>query len=226
MTINGLTPQSFSLNSAIDSNFLTVESETSVKAVLAIMINLHSHCNLENHEEISKFKTNNVSYQIFNPTKSNHSCVLITKENRLIGIFTERDIVNLTSQNINVNLDKLKIENVIDKKPIVLQYVDNLTIFNALSLLRKHQIHYLPLVNKDGKPIGIISYESIRKALKPLNLLTPITKAEDVMTKNVITASVDDSLLTIAKLMSSHQISSIVIVEEKEEKKVSHWHYY
>jgi two-component system, NtrC family, sensor kinase len=222
MTLSGLFSQSLSLNPAIDSNFLSVDSDTPVLEVLGMMSRLWSHCTLEKKEEIYAYENFNLNskrtnYNILLKEKPISSCVLITQNNTLIGIFTERDMVNLTANNIP--LDNLKITDVITISPITLQYSDGLNVFNALSILHQHKIRHLPIVNQENHPIGIITHESIRKSLQPVNLLTRIHYVKDVMTTNVIVATPNYSLLTVAQLMINHKISSVLIIEEKDNKK-------
>ncbi len=221
MTLNGLLSQSLSLNPTIDHNFLAVEGHTPVREVLTMMSCLSSHCTLENRKEIyppDKFNLDpkTVNYSLLFKENPLNSCVLITEENILIGIFTERDIVRLTANNIT--LDHLTIKDIIAQAPIALQYSEDLNIFNALSILNQHQIRHLPIVNHDRQPIGIITHESIRKSLQPVNLLTRIHYLADVMTTKVIVANLNDSILKIAKLMTNHRISSIIIIEERDNK--------
>lgn len=223
MSVNGLLSQSLSLNPAIDTNFLTVEVNTSVREVLTIMSHLSSYDLSENKQKINQTESfegdkNRRLPPLFLREKALNSCVLVTQDHILIGIFTERDLVNLTANQIE--LDNLIMKDVITKQPISLQYSEGLNIFNALSILYQHKIRHLPIVNFDRKPIGMITYETIRKSLKPVNLLTRVHSVTDVMEKNVICAKANDSLLTIVELMSFHKISSVIIVEEKDHKKV------
>jgi two-component system, NtrC family, sensor kinase len=222
MTLSGLFSQSLSLNPAIDSNFLLVEGDTPITEVLGMMSRLWSHCTLDKKDEIYAYENFNLNsqtnnYNILLKEKPISSCVLITQNNTLIGIFTERDMVGLTANNIP--LDNLKIRDVIAIAPITLQYSDGLNVFNALSILHQHKIRHLPIVNQENHPIGIITHESIRKSLQPVNLLTRIYYVKDVMTTNVIAATRSYSLLTVAQLMINHKISSVLIIEEKDNKK-------
>jgi two-component system, NtrC family, sensor kinase len=72
-------------------------------------------------------------------------------------------------------------------------------------------------VDDSGEPVGIVTYDSIRRALQPVNLLTRLRFVRDVMTTEVVHATVTTSVMKLAQLMTDYQISSIVITEEREE---------
>ena len=69
------------LDGAIDPNPLIVTPETPIARVLALMNPMRVSCHISGDRQ--------------NPVVSaaKRSCVLVVKESRLIGIFTERDII-------------------------------------------------------------------------------------------------------------------------------------
>src|SRR6478672_11503793 len=73
------------LDRAIDRHPLTVAPETPIAEVLALMNPMHVSCQLCGE------KQNTVA------SAAKRSCVLVVEDNRPIGIFTERDIVKLTT---------------------------------------------------------------------------------------------------------------------------------
>ena len=188
------------LDRAIDRYPITVAPETPIAEVLALMNPMHVSCQLCNEKQ--------------NPLKNTakRSCVLVVEDNRPIGIFTERDIiVKLTT--VAACAVGLTIADVMTREPITLKQSESPDIFTALFTLRQHQIRHLPVVDEDSRLVGIITREAIHEALQPVNLLTNLRCAADVMTHQVISAPKTASALDLAHLMVKHRVSSVVIVE-------------
>ncbi len=221
----GLPLQSLALDPAIDPNFLSVTPDTPLLDALALMSqyrscllpssNLDSQANLvdEGKEQIACVDRKWDQFdKITDPVRG---CVLVMEKSRLVGVFTERDIVRLTA--VGIPWQSLKIADVVQKPVIKLRKSQDYDIFTALGLFRQHRIRHLPIVNEYGEPVGIVTYDSIRRALQPVNLLTRLRFVRDVMTTEVVHATVTTSVMKLAQLMTDYQISSIVITEEREE---------
>lgn len=183
---------------ALDINPLTVTPETPIAQVLALMNPMRVCCQLTSNTSKSNSQTK-------------RSCVLVVQESQLIGIFTERDIVKLaTAEACAIGLT---IADVMTPSPITLKQSDAPDIFTAIFMLRQHQIRHLPVVDSCDRLLGIITREAIHEALQPVNLLTNVRCAADVMTAEVIHAPTTASALDLAQLMVKHRVSCIVIVE-------------
>jgi diguanylate cyclase (GGDEF)-like protein/PAS domain S-box-containing protein len=148
------------------------------------------------------------------------SCVFVmeksssepSKYSRLKGIFTERDIVQMIAS--GQNLKGATVGEVMTAPVITLTASKAQDVFTALILLRQHQIRHLPILDIDGQLIGVVTPESIRKAmLQPANILKMRTVAE-VMALDVVQAPATASVLSLAKLMAKNHVSCIVIVKE------------
>ena len=189
------------LDRAIDRHPLTVAPETPIAEVLALMNPMRVSCQLGGE------KQNGVK----SPVK--RSCVLVVKDSRPIGIFTERDIVKLTT--VAASAVGLTIAEVMTRSPITLKQSESQDIFTAMFTLRQHSIRHLPVVDEDSRLVGIITREAIHEALQPVNLLANLRCAADVMTRQVIWAPKTASALDLAQLMVKHQASCVVIVEEQ-----------
>ncbi|MGF1542430.1 MAG: CBS domain-containing protein [Pleurocapsa sp.] len=141
----------------------------------------------------------------------NSSCALILDGSKLLGILTERDIVRLTAE--EVEFGSITVAEVMTQPVVSLQQNNFKDIFAALFLFRRYRIRHLPIVDEDNNLIGIISPETIRQAMRPANLLK-LRRVADVMSRNIIDASLDTSVLDVARLMSQHRVSCIVITQE------------
>ena len=189
------------LDRAIDRHPLTVAPETPISEVLALMNPTRVSC------ELCAEKQNPVVSTV------KRSCVIVVEDSRPIGIFTERDIVKLTTV-VNCTVG-LTIADVMNRSPITIKQSESQDIFTAIFALRQHSIKHLPVVDEDSRLVGIITREAIGEALQPVNLLTNLRCAADVMTKEVISAPKTVSALDLAQLMVKHRVSCVVIVEEQ-----------
>jgi IMP dehydrogenase len=81
-------------------------------------------------------------------------------------------------------------------------------IFEAKEIMKKYKISGLPITEKDGKLIGILTNRDIRFETR-LNL--PIKKA---MTTELITVPLGTSLEEAEKLFHKHKIEKILMVDE------------
>lgn len=196
------------LATAIDRNPLIVSPETSLVEAIALMGEARG---------ISCAIDNNVATDFSLPQKHRSGCALIMHDSQLLGILTERDIVKLTAQELV--FEDVTVTEVMTQ-PVVTLAEDNFKdIFAALFLFRRYRIRHLPLVDERDRPIGVISPETIRQAMRPANLLK-LRRVADVMTRNIIHAPLDTTVLEVARLMAEHRVSCVVITELDEEEDI------
>ncbi len=81
-------------------------------------------------------------------------------------------------------------------------------IFEAIEVMKKYKISGLPITEKDGKLIGILTNRDIRFETR---LTLPIKKA---MTTELITVPLGTSLEEAEKLFHKHKIEKILMVDE------------
>ena len=139
------------------------------------------------------------------------SCVLVMQDKVLQGIFTERDLVQLTASGIPIHATKIC--DVMHHPVRTMSEQALHDIFAALFLFRRHRIRHLAIVNDQQHLVGVVSVESIRHILRPTNLLK-IRRVAEVMTKQVIVARPDTPVVQLTELMATHRISCVVIVEK------------
>ena len=84
------------------------------------------------------------------------SGVPITRDGKLVGIITNRDIV------FETNYDRL-VSEVMTKSPLVTAK-EGTTLEEALEILKKHKIEKLPLVDSENNLKGLITIKDIEKA--------------------------------------------------------------
>lgn len=193
------------LEAAIDTRPIVVTPDTLVVEAIALMSQtLGKSCELNVHPQ-----DGSVTH-----SGARASCVLVMDAEELLGILTERDIVRLTAKGIDFTT--VKIAEVMAHPIISIEQANFQDIFAALFLFRRYRIRHLPILDEQGKLVGIISPESLRQVLKPANLLK-LRRVAEVMTTEIIHAPIHTPVLHLAQLMAKHRVSCIVIVQESEE---------
>lgn len=139
------------------------------------------------------------------------SCVLVVVEQRPVGILTERDVVRLGIE--RPSLGEVLVQDVMTSPVTTLSEKTFTDLFVALDILSHHQIRHLPLVDEHDCLLGLLTYDSLRRALRPVDLLR-LRQVHEVMQRDVVCASPETSMLAIARLMTERGVSSVVIVEE------------
>ena len=95
---------------------------------------------------------------IDNIQKYHIGCILLEKDEKITGIFTERDIVQNIVGNRH-NLEKECVADYMTASPDVLHLQDPIAF--ALNKMISGGYRHIPIVNKMRKPIGVISMENI-----------------------------------------------------------------
>ncbi|MBE7380766.1 MAG: CBS domain-containing protein [Leptolyngbya sp. SIO1E4] len=189
------------LEDAIQRHPLTVQPETSLLEAIALISQAHHHTCLLTEGPAS---LNGFGKAV------RASCVLVTQENAILGILTERDVVRLTAQALE--LQAVKVSDVMVHPVVTLPERSVQDIFAVLFLFRRYRIRHVPIVNEQDHLVGVISHESVRQVLRPANLLR-FRRVSDVMTVDVIQAPLTATVLHLAQLMATHRVSCVVITQ-------------
>lgn len=100
------------------------------------------------------------------------------------------------------------------------------SLLNARQKMRGNGIHQVPVVSKDGRLVGILSNHDIREAVLPASLLPggggeqaeallKDTPVEKVMTRKVVTATLNDTMEDAMVLLHDFRINALPVVDEK-----------
>ncbi|BAY62186.1 response regulator receiver modulated diguanylate cyclase/phosphodiesterase with PAS/PAC sensor(s) [Calothrix brevissima NIES-22] len=190
------------LESAIVRNPLIVSPDTPVSVAIAQMSGIRAMC--------SSTRAADTEIAVLHQ-EARSSCVLVVEDAKLLGIFTERDVVRLSCQ--KRSLEQLSIREVMTHPVITWQASAFNNLFVAVNLLQQYHIRHLPLLNEQQQIVGLLTHESLRQLSRPIDLLQ-LRLVRDVMSSQVICAPPDVSMLTITRLMAENQVSSVVIVAE------------
>jgi PAS domain S-box-containing protein len=89
------------------------------------------------------------------------SCALVVEKNRLVGIFTERDLRRVVAQ--HKSLEKLKIGEVVSNNLITVPESALEDPTYILAQMQKNHLSHLPVVNPDFQPVGLLGYEILHE---------------------------------------------------------------
>jgi PAS domain S-box-containing protein len=202
MLISSSLIESIHLEQAIIAHPLVVSPETLATEAIALMSHARSSCVLED--------TESSTYELWAEARS--SCVLVMAGERLVGIFTERDVVNLSAE--GQKIAGLAIAQVMTSAVVTIDQSALNDIFSVLNLFQRHRIRHLPIVDDHGKLTGLVTHESLRQVIHPSDLLR-LRIISEVMTMRIVKAFPQINVLDITRLMAKEKVSSVVIVEEK-----------
>lgn len=183
---------------ALSNNYISVKLDTSLLDVVT---------------QLSQIKPND-----FTGYKNKHfSCALVINNERLVGLITERDIVRLSAK--NSPLDKMIAAEVMTRDIITFEQEKLGSILELIDILKTNNIRHLPLIDQQSRVVGIVTPETIRATLQPLDLLKH-RHVEEVMRRNIIYASPQQKVIELAQLMAKHHISCVVIAQKDDHDRI------
>jgi len=191
------------LKSAIVPNPLIVTPNMVVMDVIAQMSGIRSIC------PTSGTADSQVNYLHI---EARSSCVLVVENKKLVGILTERDVVKLSVQ--PRALDTISVGEVMTSPVVTLRESNCTDFFFVINLLQEYHIRHLPIVDVQDHLVGLVTHETIQQIAHPINLLKLRSVAE-IMTKEVIYATSNVTVAEVARLMTEHRISSVILIEER-----------
>jgi CBS domain-containing protein len=93
------------------------------------------------------------------------SVLVVDRSGRLVGIFTERDLLRhyleAQSRFLYLTVDKVMTSPVVTVPPTT-------TLESALDLMAKENIRHLPVVDKDDRVIGYLTWKSLFQRLSDM----------------------------------------------------------
>ncbi|MGF1460904.1 MAG: PAS domain S-box protein [Leptolyngbyaceae cyanobacterium] len=185
------------VESAIVRAPLIVSPEAPVGHAIALMSGLHDHC-------LTTPQT--ASNDVHLGARS--GCVLAVDQGQVVGILTERDVVRLSVQ--YASLEGLRVGDVMTQPVVAMQQSALGDVFAALGLLQEHKIRHLPVLDDHGQVMGVVTQESLRELVRPMDLLR-ISRVADVMTTDVMCIGPEQTMAAAAAVMAEACISCVVV---------------
>ncbi len=140
------------------------------------------------------------------------SCIIVMEAQRLVGIFTQHDIVQLISTNLV--LKTLTLADVMIREVVTLNVAEADDLFTLSQRFNQHRIGHLPVVDGHHQVVGMVTPATACYLFKAEYMLRAVRVGE-VMTQAVIEGLPSDSLLTLAQSMTTHQVSCVVIADQE-----------
>ncbi len=146
---------------------------------------------------------------------------VLTRDNRVYGIITEKDIIEYLSAPINVGV---KISDVMSSPVITVDITS--TLKDAMKIMIKYGFRRLPVVENNivkgiVTAMDIIKFFGTHKAFEYTTsgnieeiLSVPV---EEVMVKDVVTVSPDSDVGEAARLMNERNVGSVLVVTKEYE---------
>jgi acetoin utilization protein AcuB len=107
-------------------------------------------------------------------------------------------------------------------RPVITTHSD-VPIMDAYDLMQKENIRRLPVVDREGKLVGMVSEREILQAspskatslsIWELNYLMAKVTVDEIMTKDVITVEATTPLEEAALLMADHKIGGLPVMKD------------
>jgi acetoin utilization protein AcuB len=104
-------------------------------------------------------------------TMSFHHLLVVDEHKRLSGVVSDRDLLRAISPYVGsaaetardlATLNK-RVHQIMTRRPITLR--PQATVAEAVSLLLAHRISCIPIVDEECKPVGIVSWRDLLRAL-------------------------------------------------------------
>lgn len=89
-------------------------------------------------------------------TEANVGSVVVTEDNAVVGIFTERDVLRLAGA--GADFETVRLQGTMTRDPITVTAEDS--ILGAAALMGERRLRHLPVV-EDGNLIGVVSIRDV-----------------------------------------------------------------
>jgi CBS domain-containing protein len=144
----------------------------------------------------------------------NISRVVVAKDNKPLGIVTEKDISRFLFRELpNRRLHEFRLSEIMSKNLIVAKEEDDLTVCAKLMLENKIS-SIIVIDNNDNRLKGIFTKSDMVDAYAKYYPTKSLVK--EYMTKRVITVVPDANLHTILQLMADREISRVVVTKNRK----------
>ncbi len=137
------------------------------------------------------------------------SCVVVTDQEQVVGILTEKDMLNCVALRA-VEFRRLKVAERMSS-PVDTIGAD-VSVFEADRLMDTLCIRRLPVL-ENGRLVGIVTQTDITRGLISLNSLRYVS---DIMSRQIASVSGDATVVDAARLMSTANISCLVVMHRQE----------
>lgn len=154
--------------------------------------------------------TTPVSQAIRIMRRKNISCIVVLEGNKPIGIFTERNLVQVTAQR-GADFGDCEIRELMSSP--VLTANKNIEMHRAYNLLMTSKIRHLIVVDDENHAVGVITQSNLIEHLG-YEYFIEIKKVSQIMTKILFTISKDMTVYQALSDMARESLSCLVIAQD------------
>jgi len=141
-------------------------------------------------------------------SERNISCVIVTEGGRAVGILTERDVLKGVAEEYETFVQGPIAERM-SSPVIAVPY--NWSALEASALMESKGIKRL-LVVLGERPVGVVTQTNITEGLISMCRFKDIS---ELMTREVVTVSATDTVTEAAQIMTSNNISCVILWHER-----------
>ncbi|HEV8387288.1 MAG TPA: CBS domain-containing protein [Nitrososphaera sp.] len=101
-----------------------------------------------------------------------------------------------------------------DRKVITLDVESDPSILDATKLMLKHRLGSVVIVNKNNRPVGIVTERDVLRKVSTNRRMLGAIKVKEIMSSPVVTIKPYDSIETASSAMAGKKIKRLVVVEQ------------
>ncbi len=154
--------------------------------------------------------TTSVSEAIRTMRSKNISCIVVLEENEPIGIFTERNVVQVLAER-GPDFDDREIRELMSSP--VLTANKHTELYAAYNLFVTHKIRHLVVVDDENHAIGVVTQSNLIEYLG-YEYFIEVKKVSEVMTRVLFTISKDMTVSQALSDMARESLSCLVIAQD------------
>ena len=101
-----------------------------------------------------------------------------------------------------------------DRKVVTLYVESGPSTLDATKLMLKHRIGSVVIVNKNNRPVGIVTERDVLRKVSTTRRMLGAIKVKEMMSSPVVTIKPYDSIETASSAMAGKKIKRLVVVEQ------------
>ncbi len=134
------------------------------------------------------------------------SCVVVTDSGSVAGILTEPDFLK-RAMSLKRDFNEIRVAEIMSASVVTVPA--DLSIFEASKTMEKKGIKQLPVLEK-GKLVGIVTQTDLIRTLTSYVMWRDVV---EIMSRDVSTVQKNTTVSEASQIMTSHDISSIVVLD-------------
>ncbi len=137
------------------------------------------------------------------------SCIIILENEKPVGIFTERDIVQFSIQcKSGMVHDEIRTQLT---SPVVTEKMDK-DIFEAYRMMEDRGIRHLVVVDDENQVVGVLTLTDILDRMYN-DYCSDVQTASNIMSQTPLSISTEATVPQILTVMKDHKVSCIVVTD-------------